>query len=363
MPTSSMSPVSGKFALENVRVFDGHRFGEPSRVLVSGGIIEDTDTSIDVRFDCQGNFLLPGMIDAHVHLHGFENLTQMARFGVTTALDMATLPSLLNSLRGQQGVTDIRSSGILATAPGSAHSRIPGLPKDALLSNAADAAAFVTNRVAEGADYIKVAADIPGPDQATLDALVVAAHEQGKLVVAHAVTSETTRMAQEAKVDVITHAPLDKPMDAREISRMLKEKRLSVPTLTMMEGIVRNGKRPGSNYAAARDTVTALYHAGVPILAGTDANAAPGVPANVPHGEGLHHELELLVDAGLTTTDALRAATELPAIYFGLEDRGVIEAGRRADLILLSEDPTKDIRATRSIQKIWIAGQEFVPPS
>ncbi|KFY08095.1 hypothetical protein V492_06530 [Pseudogymnoascus sp. VKM F-4246] len=364
MPSGPTSPVSGKFALDNARVFDGQGFREPSSVFVSGGIITDTDTSIVSRVDCKGGFVLPGLIDAHVHLHGPENLVQMARFGVTTALDMATWPlSLLNSLRNQQGVTDIRSASIAATAPGSSHSHIPTLPKDALLSSSADAANFVANRIAEGADYIKVVADVPGPDQATLDAVVVAAHAQGKLVIAHAISSEATQMAQNAMVDVVTHAPLDMAMDAHEISRMVNEKRLSVPTLTMMEGVARNVRRPGINYAAARDTVTGLYKAGVPIIAGTDSNASPGVPANVAHGESLHHELELLVDAGLSTTAALRAATELPARYFGLGDRGVIEAGRRADLVLLTEDPTKDISATRSIQKIWIAGQEFVPPS
>ena len=56
-----------------------------------------------------------------------------------------------------------------------------------------------------------------------------------------------------------------------------------------------------------------LHEAGVPILAGTDANDAAGTPARVPHGESLHRELELLVDAGLSTLEALLAATALPA--------------------------------------------------
>jgi imidazolonepropionase-like amidohydrolase len=106
-----------------------------------------------------------------------------------------------------------------------------------------------------------------------------------------------------------------------------------------------------------------LRDAGVPIVAGTDANASTQIPANVPHGESLHRELELLVEAGLSPLEALRAATVLPATYFGLADRGRIEPGLRADLVLLDEDPLAKISATRSIRRIWIGGVERAPAS
>jgi imidazolonepropionase-like amidohydrolase len=66
----------------------------------------------------------------------------------------------------------------------------------------------------------------------------------------------------------------------------------------------------------------------------------------------LHLELELLVDAGLSTVNALRATTSLPAKYFGLDDRGAIEPGYRADWVLIDGDPSTDIRATRSIRRV-----------
>ena len=67
-------------------------------------------------------------------------------------------------------------------------------------------------------------------------------------------------------------------------------------------------------------------------------------------------ELGLLVDAGLTPTEAIRSATALPARTFGLNDRGVIAAGRRADLLLVDGEPTADIGAIRNVRAVWIAG-------
>jgi imidazolonepropionase-like amidohydrolase len=119
-------------------------------------------------------------------------------------------------------------------------------------------------------------------------------------------------------------------------------------------------KRPGTDYAHARSSLTAMYLAGVPILAGTHANTQPGVPAQVVHGESLRHDLELLVDAGLSTVDALRTATSLPAMYFGHKDCSSIGSGQRAGLVLISYDPIKDIRATRSIQSVWCGMIESV---
>jgi imidazolonepropionase-like amidohydrolase len=96
----------------------------------------------------------------------------------------------------------------------------------------------------------------------------------------------------------------------------------------------------------------------VVILAGTDANAAPSSPAKVAHGTSLHDELERLVAAGLSNVEALRAATALPAAHFGLEDRGRVASGLRADLVLVRADPTLDVRATIDVVRVFCAGRE-----
>ena len=96
-----------------------------------------------------------------------------------------------------------------------------------------------------------------------------------------------------------------------------------------------------------------MKKAHVPILAGTDADNP-----TTSHGASIHRELELLVHSGLTPQEALAAATSVPASAFHLEDRGVIAPGKRADLLLVKGDPTRDIRATRDIVSVWKLGVE-----
>jgi imidazolonepropionase-like amidohydrolase len=353
-------PESAKTAVTNVRVFDGDQLLRPGTVTIEAGLIVADPAGAQI-INGAGGILLPGLIDAHVHLHSPHTLGQLCDFGVTTALDMGCgPPELVDSLRGIAGLTDIRSAGTPAIAPGSPHSRIPLLGQRGLVTGADQAARFVAERAAEGSDYIKIIVGLPGRshDQATLNALGAAAREHGLLAVAHAASQAAVEMAQRAHVDVLTHVPLDLALGQAAAALAVADGRIIIPTLAMMEGIVEQSAPPGADYDAARASVTALYQAGVPVLAGTDANAVPGVPAAISHGDSLHHELELLVNAGLTNLDALRAATSLPARYFGLTDRGVIEPGRRADLLLLDEDPLQDIRATRSIRRIWCGGVE-----
>jgi len=89
------------------------------------------------------------------------------------------------------------------------------------------------------------------------------------------------------------------------------------------------------------------------MLAGTDT-PMPGVYP----GYSLHEELELLVAAGLSPREALRAGTSLPAHLAGVDaDSGAIAAGRRADLVLLDADPTRDIRNTRRIGAVVLDGR------
>jgi imidazolonepropionase-like amidohydrolase len=353
--------MDSKTALTNVRVFDGRQLQPPSTVVIDGDRIGSDPSGAQV-IDGEGGALLPGLIDAHVHLRQRQNLEHLAAAGVTFALDMGSDPAVTATLRDLSGLTRFRTAGWSAIAPGSLHDKMIAHGGPSLIADAGQAEPWVAERVAEGSDYIKIVVGSPGADhtQATVDAIVAAARTHGKLTVAHAAAFDAVTKAQLAKVSVLTHVPLDRAVDEESVARAKAEDRILIPTLTMMEalsGAAGSGAaaRPGMDYAAARDSVTAMYRAGVPILAGTDANEVAG-PGAVPHGSSLHHELELLVDAGLTPLDALRAATTRPARYFGLGNRGVIEPGRRADLLLVDGDPVRDIKATQAIRRIWCGG-------
>ena len=361
-----------KTALRNVRVFDGRQLLPLGTVILDGDRIGPDASDAEMVVNGEGAVLLPGLIDAHVHLDGRSALERLVRFGVTTALDMASAPEFIDSIRGIRGLTDVRSAGMPALAPGSIHAHIPKIGERGLIRTAGEAERFVTERFAEGSDYLKILIDLPGPspDRATVDALVAATHGLGRLVVAHALSYEAAEVAQAAGVDALTHTPLDRPLDRAAADRMASAGRMLIPTLTMMEALTgpstppqmqAEWALPGASYASARESVAAAYRAGAPVLAGTDTNTDAEAPGNFTFGDSLHHELELLVDAGLSNVDAIRAATVLPAEHFGLTDRGAVAPGRRADLILLDGDPLHDIHAIRSISHVWCGGIEHTP--
>ncbi len=315
-------------------------------------------------------------------------------FGVTTELDMFTDAHLAHTLRAEQaagnvaGRADLFSAGTLITAPGG-HGTEYGI-RIPTLAVPESAQAFINARIAEGSDYIKIVyddgraygMDIPTLDARTLRAAIEAAHRRGKLAVVHIGTLEDARTALEAGADGLVHLFVDRAPDSGFVELAARRGAFVIPTLSVLSALARTdagaalaedarlapyltpmaagGLRqsfplrpdaPKLEYAHARETVRLLHEAGVPILAGTDA-PNPGTA----HGASMHGELELLVDAGLSPTEALAAATSVPAKAFGLEDRGRIAPGLRADLVLVDGDPTRDITATRSVAGVWKGG-------
>jgi hypothetical protein len=211
-----------KTALRNVRVFDGRQLLPPATVVLDGDRIGADASGAKMVIDGAGAVLLPGLTDAHLHLDGRSALERLVRFGVTTALDVANAPpEFVDSMRGIPGLTDIRSAGTAALAPDSIHSHIPEIGERGLIRTAGDAERFVTERFAEGSDYLKILIDLPGPspDQATVEALVAAAHGLGRLVVAHALSYEAAQAAQAAGVDALTHTP----RHVADVRRVLRE--------------------------------------------------------------------------------------------------------------------------------------------
>jgi imidazolonepropionase-like amidohydrolase len=376
----------------NAAVFDGTKLKDWTSVRFADGLITECSVASAARegdevIDAGGATVLPGLIDAHVHLVPGA-LAQSLTFGVTTVLDMFSKPDLVASAKEQAAsrpdVADVRSSGVGATAPGG-HPSMMYAPFPTL--TAADQAEhFVAERIAEGSDYLKIISGVgglwPSLDRETIEALVIAAHTRGLVVVAHVSSTAGVEEVVSAGVDVVAHVPANAELDRALVERMAEAGIVVGPTLATIENTLGEpggaavvgdprlaevlgeawARRLTSDasgsfgrqmppYSRAEDNVRRLVDAGVTLLAGTDA-PNPGTV----FGASLHRELELLVRCGISPAQALTAATAEPARVFGLDDRGRVATGRRADLVLVSGDPLTDITATRAIERIWRGG-------
>jgi imidazolonepropionase-like amidohydrolase len=394
----------GAFVFKDIQVFDGERVLARATVIIQGRTIQAVAAEIPppagaTIIEGKGLTLLPGLIDAHAHnVDEPLLLRQAAVFGVTTELNMFTWnPQADVRRRKEQDAglatnrADLFTAGIGVTVPGG-HGTQYGFAIPTL-NKAEEAQAFIDARIAEGSDYIKIIIEpgalnrrIPRPTPTlsleTATAAAAAAKRRGKLAVFHASTESATRQALEAGADGLVHI-YNEGGPSWEIGRLAKAKgAFVIPTLTVIEpalgtpggaaladdprlapyiqpdllenlrgSLPKARLGPAESYAVASETVRILKETGVPILAGSDCDNI-----GTAHGVSLHREIELLVNAGLTPLEALRAATSATADSFHLKDRGRIKPGLRADLLLVKGDPTKDILATRDIVGVWKEG-------
>lgn len=347
--------MAPKVAIQNVNVFDGQQMQSGKTIAFENGLIVADTTGADTIIDAQGAFLLPGLIDCHAHVHDSGDLSLMAQHGVTTCLDMGTANiALFQTLRGGVGTCDIRSPGIPAMPPGSRLTSRPGFPSKWLVSSPEDAPRFVADRISEGADYIKIMFEPEGPEPAIVKALVEETHARQLKVIAHATTCDAIAKAVEANVDIITHVPLEQWLGDETVSRMKASGAIAVPTLVKM--LATAGKNSELNFAHAKAAVRSMKDAEIIILSGSDANKNASGAGKVSYGDSMWKELELLVEAGLSPAEAICSATSLAASFFGLADRGVIEPGKRADLVLLSANPLQNFGSIGLIQNVWCKG-------
>lgn len=375
-----------------VRLFDGERTIDHANVVVRDGTVQAVGGAPDIHhattvIEGRGRTLLPGLIDSHVHVadDAKSALGQTLALGVTTVLDMFSGGERLKTLKrvaaeDSSDVADVRTAGTGVTVPGG-HPTQMGGPPIPTLGSASEAEAFVTARIAEGADYIKIIYDdlsslgkpVPMLDRPTLDAVIAAAHRHGKLAIVHVLSEKQAREAIDVGADVLAHLFKGSAVSPSFGSFASKHRVAIIPTLSVICGhaeaqslladqelsvFIRQPWRrmlemPRTSPAScgAEAAVEQLIAAGVPVLAGTDA-PTPGTT----YGASLHGELSLLVRSGLSPTQALAAATSVPARIFGLHDRGSVRPGSRADLLLVDGDPTRNILATRRIVGVWKRG-------
>ena len=211
-------------------------------------------------------------------------------------------------------------------------------------------------------------------------AAFAAARAHDKLAVFHVSTAREALEVIAAGADGLVHVWHDRDAAGEAVAAAVRAGIFVIPTLTVTESLLdmgggaelaadplvmpfltpaqgggmRSGFGGSPSLDAMRrvlDRIGALHAAGVLLLAGSDA-PNPGTA----HGASVHRELELLVRAGLSPFEALRAATAVPADAFGLDDRGRIAPGMKADLVLVRGDATRDVAATRDLAGIWKDG-------
>ena len=391
--------VSKTTVFKDVRIFDGERVIPKSTVVVENGKITAVGRRVKIPknaeiWDGEGRTLLPGLIDAHVHVWDPQNLKQSLIFGVTTVVDMFMDVKTMNSIKEIQSSGQANdqayliSPGTLVTVPGG-HGTQYGAPISTI-TKPEEAQEFVDARIAEGADFIKIIYDDgsaysmsrPTLDKATLRAVIEAAHKRGKRVVVHAATLQNCIDVFEAGGDGLAHLYFNDAFDPEFGRLAARNKVFVIPTLSVLKSMSGTSdvsaitedphlssylnlmdiqmitmsfpfETSRAAYEAAENALKQLKAEAVPILAGTDA-PNPGTT----YGASLHCELDLLVKAGLSPLDALKAATSLPAQKFYLRDRGRIKRGYIADLVLVNGDPSRDIKATRDIVSVWRSGEE-----
>jgi imidazolonepropionase-like amidohydrolase len=346
-------------AIVGVAVLDGGD-GPPVQdqtVVAAGGVIERVGPAGEmavpaaaVVVDGAGGTLLPGVVDAHVHL-GFYPPARVLAGGVTTVRDLGWPPERLDALRrgaAGPGAASPRllAAGQIVTVPGGYPTRAPWAPPGTArpVDGAAEAVRAVAELAGSGAAVIKVALDdrvgptLPAP---VLAALVGAAGERGLGVTAHIGTAGEAAKALAAGVGELAHWPFDPRPLPDALVDALAESVVAVPTLHIDP---TRARRAGLRRFVAR---------GGRVVYGTDlGNQGPPPAVDV-------EELRLLVEAGLAPERALAAATSLAAAHLGLAGVGVVAPGARADLLLVDGDPLEDLAALSRVRLVtrdgWVA--------
>ena len=387
VPDEANSKTKTALLIENVRVVQNGVLSAPQSIHLRDGLIADISPNIQSnakRIDGTGLTAIPGLIDAHTHSYGTA-LEDALRFGVTTNVDMFSDISLVKDAKAiredavQTRKTDLFSAGMMATAPGG-HGTQYGIAIETL-TEPAQADEWVAKRKAEGSDFVKMVyipgqTRIPSIDRATAKALIIAAHDQGLMALAHISTQDAARELMEDGIDGLVHIFADQPVTDEVIKLAQDGDVFIIPTLSVIASI--DGRKdtaelasqervalrlspmqsqtinmsfpggvPGFNYDIASENVRKFHEAGVRILAGSDA-PNPGTA----HGVSLHQELQYLVQSGLSPQEALAAATTLSANVFSMTNRGEIKVGAKGDILLVQGNPLQNVGAALAIETV-----------
>ena len=363
--------------------------------------------------DLTGRFVMPGIINLHGHLGNTADLKQDAKFytresvqknlatyasyGVTTVLSLGTDQDLIFKVReeqraGRPALTRVYTAGqglVFKGGYGGLEGVTPGV------ATPAEAAAAVEAQAKKGVDIVKFWIDdhLGAQKKMPYDvakAIIDAAHNHHLPVAAHIFYLEDAKRLVDYGVNGLAHSVRDKAVDESLITAMTRRGTWQLAaTLTreasmfvyadappfvadpfftrgVSAGVVQTLKSTSYQksmtadphyekyrgfFEMAKANLKRLADAGVPYGFGTDT----GPPGRFP-GFLEHWELQLMAESGLTPMQVIVAATGSAARFLGAKDLGTLENGRWADLIVLDRNPLDDIRNTRTIRSVYIAG-------
>lgn len=357
--TGDSTVISGGRALlgEALRPVDDAVVVVHEGEIVAAGRAEDIDVPAGARrVDASGTTLVPGFIDAHVHI-GFAAPRRVLAGGVTTVRDLAWPPRLIWELveRSERDGFDgpsIIAAGQMLTAPGGYPLAAGWAPQETgrPVADPAEASGAVAEQVERGAAVIKIALNPPaGPvlDGATLRAIVTAAHESGRRVTGHVHGLSELRKAVDAGVDELAHMLMSQERIPDSLLELMVRKDMTiVPTLAV---------RFGRDRRIAIDNTRRFLAAGGRVVYGTDLGNAGPRPGIDPR------EVKAMTQAGMSPTEIIASATVESARYLGLERSGVLAPGMRADIVALQGDAVATAKALTRVVMVWRDGRLRTP--
>lgn len=405
---ATLNANEGSLAFVGATIIDGTDNAplENATLLITDGRVRAIGPSQTVTIpdgarliNVAGRTIIPGLINAHGHVgdtlglegghYNRDNLLRQlrlyARYGITTVFSLGGDAEAGFALRNEQHVPTLDRARLYVA--GSVVSGDTELEIRRQVNENADL----------GADFIKVRVDdnlgrTRKMSRELFDALVDQAEQRRLPVAVHLYYLDDARYALEAGADLIAHSIRDAAVGAEFMDQMQTTQVCYVPTLTREVSTfvyesepdffadpffrrevddqivaellspermsrVRNSESAQAYKAGlevAMDNLGALHAAGIPVAMGTDS----GPPARF-QGYFEHLELSMMVDAGMSPLAAIRAATGVAAQCMGENNIiGTLEPGNWGDLVILRDNPANDITNTRSIESVWIAGNE-----
>jgi len=334
------------------------------------------------RVDVRGKTIVPGLWDMHTHLNQIEWAPVYLAAGVTTVRDMGNEVPFITALR--RSVQAGRTVGPRMLLAGLVDGGGPNAFGAVQAETPDEGVGAVRLYHGLGFEQMKLYSLLK-PE--VVAAICREAHRLGMTVTGHVPTALSLLAAVDSGMDHIAHLPIrgDPASDSvRHIIAVLKERGTVIdPTASWGELLGHSTTVPVASFQPVIDRlppvlaqritamgtanidaaaangrldrtlsiIGALYRAGVPIVAGTDE----GIP-----GFSVYREIELYAKAGMSPMDALRSATAVPAKAMGIEaELGTIEAGKRADLVVLDANPLDDISNIRSVRLVMTGGRLY----